>query len=120
MVVLNLWLAGPPEVAKAAFAPLYDLSPVMEQSAPTPYVGTNNASKPFCVKGGRKMMFSAGVKGLKRANVVKAWEEWVEFTGRNEDAKGSAVLVECYNYEKARAVGDLDTAFPWRGCGFHL
>jgi hypothetical protein len=53
MVILNLWYAGT-NVAKNAFAKLFQLGPVMNMCAPTPFNKMNSANEDACAKGGRK------------------------------------------------------------------
>jgi len=120
MVILNLWYAGTEADAKNAFSRLFDLGPVMQICAPTPYKEINVSSDQACVKGGLKPVRSVGLKDLNTEKLQRLWRHWSDFTELHGNAKGSVTILELYGYDKAREVKDEDTAFPWRECNMHM
>ncbi|KAH8761814.1 hypothetical protein F5882DRAFT_305500 [Hyaloscypha sp. PMI_1271] len=118
MVVLNLWYSGPSSSAEAAYKPLFDLEPVMQICAPTPYAHINDCNDAVCAKGLRKPSYCVGLNESELGDLEKVWEQWVEWSAR-EGAGQSVVLTECYGFEKAREVEDESTAYAWRGTGVY-
>jgi hypothetical protein len=116
MIILNLWHPGSSSSAEAVYKPLFDLGPVMQICAPTPYSSINNCNDMVCTKGLRKPSFCLGLNEEKLGDLEKVWEQWVEWSSR-EGAGQSVVLTECYGFEKAREVVDSSTAYAWRGAG---
>ena len=116
MILLNLWFSGLELEAKEAYKPLFDLEPVMQICAPTPYDHINDANDMVCAKGRRKPAYSAGLEEANLEKVGDVWGQWVEWSAK-DGAGQSVVLTECYGYEKVREVRDEETAFAWRGVG---
>ena len=116
MVLTNLWYLGSESDAKVAYAKLFELGPVMEMCAPTPYDHINDSNDQVCAFGGRKPCWSTGIAEQDLGKLEEVWEDWVEWSGR-EGAGKSVVLTECYGMEKAREVDEASTAFPWRDVG---
>ena len=114
MILLNLWYSGPSSSAEAAYKPLFDLSPVLQICAPTPYSHINDCNDAVCAKGPRKPSYCLGLDSSNLGDLEKVWEQWVEWSGR-EGAGQSVVLTECYGFEKAREVEESSTAYAWRG-----
>jgi hypothetical protein len=119
MVVLNLWYSGPSAAAEAAYKPFFDLEPVMQICAPTPYSHINDCNDAVCAKGLRKPSYCVGLDESELGDLEKVWEQWVEWSAR-EGAGQSVVLTECYGFEKAREVEDESTAYAWRGTGVYV
>ena len=119
MVVLNLWYSGPSSSAEAAYKPLFDLEPVMQICAPTPYAHINDCNDAVCAKGLRKPSYCVGLNESELGDLEKVWEQWVEWSAM-EGAGQSVVLTECYGFEKAREVEDDSTAYAWRGTGVYV
>jgi hypothetical protein len=120
MVIVNLFYAGAEADAKKQFSKLFELGPVMNMCAPTPYNEMNRVSNDACVKGGRKPMFSVGLETLDLERTKEIWSLWIGFTAKYDDAKRCVVLVENYGYEKTREVAEEETAFPHRNCSHHF
>jgi len=118
--MLHPWLAGTEEEFKEKFKGLYELGPVMGQSAATPYDKINEPSRMACLKGGRKPTFSVALEMLDAGRVRRVFDDWVKFGAEHADARGSVVISEVYNYEKVKEVEEGTTAFPHREIGFHM
>jgi hypothetical protein len=116
MIILNLWYAGNEDEAKIAYSKLFDLEPVMQICAPTPYDHVNDANDLVCEKGQRKPAYSLGLDFSQLGDLENVWEQWVEWSSR-EGAGHSVVLSEIYGFDKAREVDEESTAFAWRGAG---
>lgn len=114
MIILNLWFSGPESSAKEAYKSLFDLEPVMDICAPTPYNQINDCNDAVCAKGLRKPSYCLGINSPQLGDLEKVWEQWVEWSYR-EGAGRSVVLTECYGFEKAREVEEGSTAYAWRG-----
>lgn len=119
MILLSLWYGGSEEEAKVAYSKLFELGPVMQTFAPTPYDHLNDSSDPVCTKGLRKPAFSAGLADDELPNVADVWEDWATWSGK-EGCGGSVVLTECYGYERSREIKDDETAYAWRDVGVHV
>jgi hypothetical protein len=87
----------------------------------TPYSGTNAPSDIPCAKGGRKPVFSLGLKNDETHRLADAYEEWEQFSGHEDgDRERSVVLIECYGYDVVRQVSEGTTAYPWREVDVHV
>ncbi|KAH8648173.1 hypothetical protein BGZ60DRAFT_552959 [Tricladium varicosporioides] len=118
LMVLQLWYAGPEDEAKKAFAPLFELNPVMNIGGPTQYTQINEANDIPCIKGGRKPVYSAGLEKLQVDKLKSIWSQWEQLSGL-PDAGQSVILLEYYSHWKSHEMKEEETAFPWRKCNLH-
>lgn len=120
VIVAFPWYAGPESEARTRFARLIDIGPIIEQGGMVRYNEINKPSEQACIKGGRKPMYSVGLETFDISAMRTIMDNWIKFTEDNADAAASVVLVECYNYEKAREVLEVETAFPHRNVNFEV
>lgn len=119
MILLSLWYGGSEEDAKREYSKLFQLEPVMQMCASTPYDHLNDANDPVCTKGLRKPSFSAGLVDEDLPNLAIVWEDFVALSEK-EGCAGSVVLTECYGHDVARQVKGEETAYAWRDVGVHV
>ncbi|KAK0386874.1 hypothetical protein NLU13_5187 [Sarocladium strictum] len=94
---------------RKAFAPLFDLGPNTNSSAVTPYTGWNKANDFFCARGDRKPAYHTSLHSMTSPDWDAVWDLYADFQ-QKPTAQNTAVLVEVYNYEKAKSVGRGATA----------
>ncbi|KAI9885710.1 MAG: hypothetical protein M1823_002475 [Watsoniomyces obsoletus] len=81
--------------ARAAFAPLFALSPLVDTTAIVPYNRLNADQDSFCTKGGRRPQYAVAVKKIHPDVAQKVWDEYVAFLAANPGTEqGSAILWE--------------------------
>ncbi|EPS31096.1 hypothetical protein PDE_06051 [Penicillium oxalicum 114-2] len=119
-VVLELWYAGTPSDAQKAFAPLFSLKPIYQDSSPTPYNEINAVLDRGQYKGGQKPMWSVALEKIDPAAARELWKHYLAFRLRHPSAKDSVVMFQCYGFGKVRQVPDESAAFPWRALNFHV
>ncbi|KAF1942364.1 FAD binding domain-containing protein [Clathrospora elynae] len=98
ILVTGLLRKGTEETGRKAFAPFYDLGPVSQSSAVTPYDHWNDANIGFCGRGGRKPSYSSTIKSMNAQKWPQIWDLYKNFQAKGPN---SAVLVERYNLTKA-------------------
>ncbi|KAF4628413.1 hypothetical protein G7Y89_g9742 [Cudoniella acicularis] len=113
IVLVNPYYIGTTEDGKSAFSTIYSIGPVAEMTAWTPYNETNDGSNPFCVKGGRKPVHSAGLARLHAPTWRAIWNEYVSFL-ETPGVGNSIILVEGYSMYAARRFSDSSSAYPFR------
>ncbi|TVY46817.1 FAD-linked oxidoreductase [Lachnellula occidentalis] len=96
-----------------AFATITALGPEVEQAAWEPFDEVNASGDSFCVKGGYKPAYGAGLAQLVPATWRSIWNEFVDFVAINGTSE-SSVMVDCYPMEKARSLPDSSSSYPWR------
>lgn len=89
---------GTEESGRKAFAPLYDLGPLSNTSALTPYDHWNDANIGFCARGGRKPSRSSTITGMSAHKWPQIWDLYKGFQAKGPN---SAILIERYNMTKA-------------------
>lgn len=102
--------------ARAAFAPLLALSPLIDTTATTPYKTVNADQDPFCAKGGRKPIWGVALKYFDPGTVEKVWEEYTAFLEKNPGTEQSAMIWEYFpGKETSKGNGAVDAgAYPHR------
>ncbi|TVY58416.1 FAD-linked oxidoreductase azaL [Lachnellula cervina] len=96
-----------------AFASITALGPEVEQAAWEPFNEVNAAGDSFCVKGGYKPAYGAGLAELVPSTWRSIWNEFVDFVAIN-GTTASTVMVDCYPMEKSRSLPDSSSSYPWR------
>ena len=113
IIVFPFYLGGYEKDYKSAFAPILDLKPIVNNIEWQPYNVMNAGSEPFCIKGGRKPAFGAGLSRIDPKAARQIWIEYNEFI-KAPGANRTAVLMEKYPLEKAKNYGDDSSAYPFR------
>jgi hypothetical protein len=118
VIIITPWLfQGTPESGRLAFKTLYDIGPVVENTAVLPYTQWNTGANPFCAHGERKPACGAGMNRLDASAWRKVWETYVAFQKR-PTAHASVVLMEAYPVNEVRCAGEGDAAFAHRRVRF--
>lgn len=118
MVIVTPWLfQGSPESGKEAFKSLYDIDPIVENTAVLPYTEWNTGANPFCTHSDRKPSFAAGLNVLQPQVWRDVWERYVDFQ-KKPTAQASLVLLEAYPVHGMRLHGDKLASFPHRKVRF--
>jgi hypothetical protein len=112
-VVVSPYYLGNSTSGMAEFGSILSLGPVVDTTVWTPYNETNAGSDAFCVKGGRKPTFGAGLAQMDPTTWRAIWNAFVVFT-ENPAFGSSAVLVEAYSMAKARTFSASSSAYPFR------
>jgi FAD/FMN-containing dehydrogenase len=105
--------------ACAAFAPIFDVGPVADQTTVLPYNQWNDAGDPFCARGGRKQGYAVSMNSLDPAAFRAVWDEYVAFLKNHPGTEKSAVLVECYPIAAMQSVPSDSSAYPFRHVKYH-
>ncbi|KAF1955080.1 FAD-binding domain-containing protein, partial [Byssothecium circinans] len=109
ILVTGFLLHATVEQGKAAFAGLYALNPVFENSGVLPWDQWNAAADSFCLREQRKPGHTVGLTSLHPEQWKEIWELYLSF--RNKDgAENSVVIVEIYNLSKPRSLGSSSSA----------
>ncbi|KAF9881461.1 FAD binding domain-containing protein [Colletotrichum karsti] len=103
VLVTGFLREGTEEQGREAFAPLYDLGPLTNSSAVTPYTQWNAANDNFCARGGRKPAFSTTINNMKPDTWPEIWSLYTSFQNKST-AQNSAVLIERYNLTTAKSL----------------
>lgn len=74
VVFAQPYYAGSAAEGKAAFSSIYAVESFADQTAELPYNRVNAGGDGFCVKGGRKPAYSAGIAKLDPQNMAKHLE----------------------------------------------
>jgi len=107
---------GSEATGRTKFASILNLGPVYEATSVIPYNTWNSAGDAFCLDGGRKPSYTAGLKKLDPTTWRKVWNEYIAFYNTYPEANQTVVLSECYsNTEAAKSVQNDGTAsYPHR------
>ncbi len=115
VVIALPFYAGTEPAGKTAFASLYALGPVADQTAVVPYDRWNAGSASFCTKGARKPSYGAGFDTLDGKTWRAVWDQYTAFLAANPGTGNSSVLVEAYSLRTARGMAGAEGAsFPFR------
>ena len=112
-VIVSPFYAGSASDGEAAFAPILDIGPVSNDMQVYPYLQTNAANDPLCVKGGRKPSYGAGLGQLVPETWRAIWNEYTAYV-QNTAVANSSVFVECYSFETAKKFPDSSSSYPFR------
>ena len=113
VIVLPFYLNGNETEGRAAFSSIFALGPVADQTAWSPYNQINAGGEVFCVKGGRKPSYPAGLANVDPATWRAVWNLYIAFL-ENPGTQNSSVLLEYYSLDKVASVGDASSAYPFR------
>jgi FAD/FMN-containing dehydrogenase len=113
VLVTGFMLHATVEEGKAAFAGLYALNPVFENSGILPYDQWNAGAASFCLREQRKPGHNVGITQLHPKQWQEIWDLYVEFRNK-PSAENSVVIVEIYNLSKARSIPSSTASFAQR------
>ena len=113
-VIAIPFYVGSEQEGKVAFASIYAVGPIADQTAVSPYSEWNAGSASFCTKGGRKPSYGAGFSKMDPATWRAIWNEYIAFLTANPGTGNSTVLLEAYSSDKAESLPDSSTSFPFR------
>lgn len=118
VVLVTPFYYGNESTARQKFARILEIGPLSDTTAVTPYNHWNDGAEGFCIRGGRKPSYGAGMLHLLPAVWRGVWNEFVEFT-KNPGTESSIILMEAYSLGKGRSVPDDASAFPYRQVTFN-
>ncbi|KAJ1323062.1 fumiquinazoline A oxidase [Microdochium nivale] len=104
VMVTGFLRGGNDESGRAAFAPLYALGPATQSSLVSPYTLWNVPNDFFCARGDRKPAYSTAVDSMKPESWTEVFALYDAFQ-KLPTAQNTAVVIERYNLDGARAVG---------------
>jgi hypothetical protein len=120
IVLVTPWLyQGTPDSGKKAFQSLYDIGPMMENTAVLPYTEWNTGANPFCKHSERKPSFAAGLDKLDPKAWRSVWNKYAEFQ-KKPTAQASVVLMEAYPINERRFAHQDSTSFSHRNVRFNV
>lgn len=112
-IICSVYYYGNETAGKAAFAPLYNVGPVADETKVTPYAQWNVANDVACGKGPRKPNFGVGLGQMDQSAWRAVYEEfssWIQQPG----AEHSTVMMDAYSLSEAQTMSDTDSSFPFR------
>ncbi|KAI0396810.1 FAD binding domain-containing protein [Xylariaceae sp. FL0594] len=102
---------GDEATGRAKFASVFNVGPAYANLSVIPYNTWNSAGDSFCLDGGRKPSYTAGLKKLDPATWRRVWNEYIAFYDAYPEANQTTVLSECYADTKtAKSVQDDGTS----------
>ena len=110
---------GSEQDGRAAFASIFAVGPLADQTSIVPYSEWNAGSASFCVKGDRKPSYGAGFSHMVPATWRAIWNQYVAFLAANPGTGNSVVLLEAYSLYKTRSLPDSTSSFALRGVNFN-
>lgn len=113
VVIAIPFYLGPASEGEAAFASIFAVGPVSNMTAFTPYDQFNEGSESFCVKGGRKPSYAAGVATLDPQTWVTVYNKYVDFL-KTPGVQNTTVLMEYYPSAKADSFGADSSSYAFR------
>lgn len=109
LIILTATYYGPAEEAERATSVLFDEEVVSKainaQTEFTPVAELNNASAPFDVHGDFKNIQSTWMKTTNSEAIKSAFEKWLEYTTKHEDAKHTALALSGFNTRRLMEIG---------------
>ncbi|KAI4243078.1 MAG: hypothetical protein L6R42_010847, partial [Xanthoria sp. 1 TBL-2021] len=113
---------GNASAARVAFAPIFAVGPLSDETAEVPYDHWGDFANSFCQKGMRKPAYGASLarEGLNPVTWRAVYEEFKTFVARYPEAAGSSILAEYYPVQKAVAIGDATSSYPFRDVPIHV
>ncbi|PGH16189.1 hypothetical protein AJ79_01956 [Helicocarpus griseus UAMH5409] len=111
MVSVLPFYNGPEEVARSHFKALFDLKPVVDQTAMFPYVKMNGLTNPMTTHGNRKTLKgTVFAKPLRPSFARSVLNGFTAKLQTDPDLAGSAIILEFYDMRKVDEVSNTSTA----------
>jgi hypothetical protein len=109
MIILTATYYGPAEEAEQAASVLFDEEVVSKainaQTEFKPVAQLNDASAPFDTHGDFKDIQSTWMKTTNPEAIKSAFEKWLEYTTKHEDAKRTALVLSGFNTRRQMEIG---------------
>ncbi|PCG99796.1 FAD-binding, type 2 [Penicillium occitanis (nom. inval.)] len=112
-IILTVFYHGTEAQGKAAFAPIYKIGPVADETTITAYPNWNAAQDISCVKGGNKPSFGAGLAELEAESWKAVYDAYKNFI-LHPEAQESVILLSAYPTAQIKSIPDASTAYPFR------
>jgi hypothetical protein len=112
-IILTLFYYGTEAQGKAAFASIYAVGPVADQTAIVPYAGWNAGFTAACTKGGYKPAWGAGLVELVPSTWAAVYQNFKTFAAL-PGAGYSTVLLDIYSTIKSSSTPSADASYPFR------
>ncbi|ESZ99284.1 hypothetical protein SBOR_0325 [Sclerotinia borealis F-4128] len=113
IILLTVFYYGTEAAGKEAYAPIYAVGPIVDETAILPYDEWNAGGDAFCAKGDSKPSWGTGLAELDTTAWTSVWNEWLAFA-QLPGANNSAMILDMYSLEKARTIEDSSSAYPFR------
>lgn len=117
VAALPFYYGGDEATAKAAFASIYAVGPIADETAVTPYNEWNAGGDSFCLFGNqRKPSYGAATATMDVNTWVELFEEYSAFISKYGGATvgNSTILMEAYSLAYAESLGVSSSAYAWR------
>ena len=118
ILVTPFYYGNDTATARAKFASILSIGPVGDTTAITPYNHWNDAADVFCIRGGRKPTYGAGMQQMIPSAWRAIWKEFVGFTS-NPGTEQSIILLEAYSLTNRVKSLDSTASFPYRQVPFN-
>lgn len=113
LIILTVFYHGTEAQGKAAFAPIYEIGPVADNTSIIAYPDWNAAQDTSCIKGGNKPSFGAGLAELEPESWEAVYDAYKEFL-LNPEAQDSVILLDAYSTAQISSISDSSAAYPFR------
>ena len=122
MITAIPFFLGNVSAAMDAFAPILNLGPISNGAKEVPFTQWGNFAESFCEKGERKPVYGVSLsrQGLNPSSWRAVYEEFKTFVAADPQAAGSTILAEYYPVQKAIALGNNSTSYPYRDVPIHV
>ena len=102
--------------------PILNLGPTSNTAQEVPFTQWRNFAESFCVKGERKPAYGASLsrQGLNPSTWLAVYEAFKTVVASYPQASGSTILAEYYPVQKAVAIGNNSTSYPFRDVPIHV
>lgn len=116
------FFVGNASAGREAFAPIFAVGPISDETMEVPHDNWGAFANSFCSKGMRKPAYGASIarQGLDPATWRAVYTEFTNFVAKYPEAAGSSVLAEYYPIQKAVAIGDATSSYPFRNVPIHV
>jgi len=118
ILVTPFYYGNDAATARMKFASILKIGPVADTMAITPYNHWNDAANIFCIRGGRKPTYGAGMQRMIPTAWRAVWNEFVKFTS-NPGTEQTVILLEAYSLTNRVKALDSTASFPYRHVPFN-
>lgn len=118
ILVTPFYYGNDTATARKKFSSILDIGPTEDTTAVTPYNHWNDGAEAFCIRGGRKPTYGAGMQQLIPSAWRAVWNEFVNFTS-NPGTEQTIILMEAYSLTNRAVSLDSTASFPYRQIPFN-